>query len=182
MGRTLKPLVVISRCLCGERCRYDGDVIRDKSIEKLKPFIRVVKVCPEVEMGLPVPRPPIKIFSQGKKLRVIQLAMGKDFTSKLVNFSKKFLDQLKEVDGFILKSRSPSCGLKKVKIYPSTKDLAKFTYGKGFFAKAVLERFPRLAIQDEDTLSSLKEQKKFLRKLSTSPRFKKRQKQQKIHR
>jgi len=72
--------------------------------------------------------------------------------------------------------------LKKVKIYPSTKDLAKFTYGKGFFAKAVLERFPRLAIQDEDTLSSLKEQKKFLRKLSTSPRFKKRQKQQKIHR
>jgi uncharacterized protein YbgA (DUF1722 family)/uncharacterized protein YbbK (DUF523 family) len=87
-------------------------------VEKLKPFVNFVPVCPEVETGLGVPRNPIRIVLAKGKRRLVQPATGLDLTEKMEKFADSFLSSLGEVDGFILKRGSPSSGFKNVKVYP----------------------------------------------------------------
>ena len=88
-----------------------------------------IAVCPELEIGLGVPRNPIRIVRKGEGLRLIQPATGLDFTDKMQQFARSFLDALPEVDGFILKSGSPSSAMKDAKFYPSIE--RSFASGKG---------------------------------------------------
>lgn len=111
-----KPTVVVSKCLEFEACRYNGQVIRDAFVRRLENHVDYVPVCPEVAIGLGIPRFPIRIVST-TNLRLIQPTTGKDITDDMNEFSDKFLMSLKKVDGFILKFRSPSCGFKDVRIY-----------------------------------------------------------------
>jgi len=127
-------------------------------------------VCPEVAIGLGVPRFPIRIVSL-KERRLIQPATGRDITEDMSKFCKEFLSSMDQVDGFILKFRSPSCGFKDVRIYQKSEKSPAVDKGPGFFGGFVLERFSGLALEDEGRLRSLKIREHFLTKLFTLAKF-----------
>jgi len=168
----VKPRVVISKCIEFENVRWDGQIISSDFVKKLMPHVEFVPVCPEVEIGLGVPRYPIRIVLLNGELRLIQPATNLDLTEKMRSFVYSFLDSLQEVDGFILKSRSPTSAIRDAKIYPSTeKKVAPISKGPGFFAAIVLERFPHLAIEDEGRLRNPRIKEHFLKKLFTLASF-----------
>ena len=152
MNRRVKPVVVVSKCLGFDACRYNGDIIEEEFLKRLEPFVRFVPVCPEMEIGLGTPREPVRIVNGNGELKLLQPATGLDLTERMRAFSSTFLASLKEVDGFILKSRSPSCGPAEVKVYKSTERGAPVAWSSGLFAGAVLEKFPGLAVEDEGRL------------------------------
>jgi uncharacterized protein YbgA (DUF1722 family)/uncharacterized protein YbbK (DUF523 family) len=129
-------------------------------------------VCPEVEIGLGVPRDPIRVIKINDQLRLYQPSTEEDLTEQMENFTNKFLENVKSIDGFILKNKSPSCGIKAVRVYNGYRqDRAKNKYG--FFGGAVLKRFPYLAVEDEGRLRNLKLRENFLTKLFTLAKFRK---------
>jgi uncharacterized protein YbgA (DUF1722 family)/uncharacterized protein YbbK (DUF523 family) len=166
-----KPIVVTSKCFEFDACRYNGQMIPNNFVQKLEPFVKFVPVCPEVEIGLGVPRDPIRIVSKKGKRTLVQPTTGRDLTEPMESFSEKFLGSLGEVDGFILKSRSPSCGIRDAKEFPDAENEIATGKGGGFFAEKVLERFPGLAIEDEGRLRNFRIREHFLTKLYTLARW-----------
>ena len=138
----------------------------------MEPYVNFIPVCPEVEIGLGVPRDPIHIVSIKDEEKLIQPASGNDLTEKMIKFTDSFLSSLDEIDGFILKSRSPSCGIKDVKIYPSLEKADPISSNNpGFFGRRVLEMFSDLAIEDDCQLNDIKIRQHFLKKLFTRACF-----------
>ncbi len=163
--------MVVSKCLGFEKCRYNGITIYDDFVEKLKPYVEYITVCPEVEIGLGVPRDPIRVVSEQGDLRLKQPASKKDITDMMKTFCTTFLTSIKVVDGFLLKSRSPSCGIKEVKIYPSMEKSAARGKGMGFFGHAVWEHFPQFPVEDEGRLKNFRIREHFLTKLFSIAKF-----------
>ncbi len=166
-----RPVVVLSRCLEQEPCRYNGDIIRSEVVRELEPFVDYITPCPEVQIGLGVPRNPIRAAWHEGVLQLFQPATGQDVTHDMQAFAEEFLSSLGEVDGFLLKSRSPSCGIKDVKYYHDreAKSMVK-EKGPGFFGGAVLERFPSKAVEDEGRLLNFTIREHFFTKLFTMAR------------
>jgi len=147
-----KPNIVISKCINISPVRYNGGIIRDEFAEKLGKFVNYIPVCPEVEIGLGVPRPPIDLIrTKEGRIRVVDLKLNRDYTDAMVEFSQKFLESLKNIDGFLLKSKSPSCGVKSARLHNFD---GKGIIGKtsGIFATMAMEHFPDLPIEDEGRL------------------------------
>lgn len=161
----IKPIVVISKCLEFESVRWDGQMIPDAFVRKLKPYVDFIPVCPEVEIGLGVPRKPVRVVLVKGQRRLIQSETGLDITEKMMQFTESFLSSIKEVDGFILKNRSPSSGIKDVKIYPGIGKVASIGKGAGFFGGAAVDKFTPLAIEDEGRLTNFSIREKFLTKI-----------------
>src|SRR5512145_540208 len=105
-----RPKVVASKCLGFDRCRYNGETINSPIVERLKEYADFIPFCMEVDIGLGVPRDPIRLVLIGEETRLIQPTKGRDVTELALSSAEKFLSSLEGVDGFILKSRSPSCG------------------------------------------------------------------------
>jgi len=162
-----KPVVVVSKCLGFAKCRYNEITIPDEFVEKLKDHVQFVTVCPELEIGLGVPRLPIRVVSIKKNIRLMQPATKNDLTDEIIQFIDSFVGRIKSVDGFILKSRSPSCGIKDVKIYAGLEKAAALGKGAGFLGRAVLNRFACLPVEDENRLKNLRIREHFLTKLFT---------------
>ena len=160
-----KPIVVVSKCLTFSPVRWDGTIIASEFVEKLKPYVEFVPVCPEVEIGLGVPRSPIRLVSRNGDIKLVQPSTGLDLSEKMEEFAERFLGSLNGVDGFILKSASPSSGFRNVKIYPSAEKSASIARGPGFFGGAVLVKYPNLAIEDERRLLNPRIREHFLVKL-----------------
>jgi len=171
MNTITKPKIVVSRCLGFENCRYNGQVISAPFVKKLESLVEYVTVCPEVEIGLGVPRDPIRITVSRGKRRLVQPAGGRDVTAEMQDFAGSFLNSLEGVDGFILKSRSPSCGVRDVKIYSGSGETMPAGKGAGFFGGAVLERFDGWAAEDEGRLSNFKIREHFLTNIYVMSRF-----------
>jgi uncharacterized protein YbbK (DUF523 family) len=155
--------VVVSRCLGFEACRWNGAIIGSDAVEELRDRVEFVTVCPEQDIGLGVPRQPINLVLVDDVVRVIQSETGKDVTEELRGFSMGFLERLGTVDGFILKSRSPSCGHGTTKIH----DGSSVYLGSGVFASCVEKRFPECVILDEEELGKMGPEA-FLRSLAVS--------------
>ncbi|TRO52125.1 DUF1722 domain-containing protein [Candidatus Bathyarchaeota archaeon] len=166
-----KPRVVVSKCIEFEPVRYNGQMMTSDFVRSLKPLVQFIPVCPEVEVGLGVPRETVRIVKGGDALKLIQTVTGLDLTDRMKRFSGEFLDQLREVDGFILKSKSPSSAMKDAKIYPSTEKVAPMGKGPGLFGGAVVERFGHLAVEDEVRLLNSRIRDHFLTKLYTLSDF-----------
>lgn len=174
-----KPKLILSRCIEHDSCRYDGSTISSPFVRDLDKYVEFQIICPELEIGLGVPRKPIRIMEKNKELHLVQPDTGKDVTKEMEAFSNKFLKSLNDFDGFILKNRSPSCGLNNIKIYPEVEGRPR-TDGQGFFGAAVMKKFPYLAIEDEGRLRNLKLREDFLIKLFTIARFREIKKNAKI--
>jgi len=166
-----KPRIIISKCLTFDKCRYNGEVISDKFVDKIKSYVEFIPVCPEVEIGLGIPREPIRIVEVDGKNTLYQPATGKYFTDKMLSFTESYLKSLNNIDGFILKNRSPSCGPGDVKIFKGFEKSAMAIRGNGFFADEVIRQFPNAAIEDEGRLKNHQLREHFLIKLYTLARF-----------
>ncbi|MGC9384593.1 MAG: DUF523 domain-containing protein [Kosmotogaceae bacterium] len=132
-----KPNVVISRCLGFESCRYDGQIISSKFVDKLKDHIHSITPCPEVDIGLSTPRDSLRVVKKNGSLSFVQTNTEKDLTEEITKYANSFLNDLEDVDGFIMKEGSPSCGFKSVKYYPGLEKVASNSKGPGFFGGAI---------------------------------------------
>lgn len=171
MDQFAKPRLVVSKCLEFAQCRYNGDVISDPVIKRLQSFVDFYPVCPEVEIGLGIPRESIRIVEMEDVRQLVQPSTERDLTSAMESFSTQFLSQLKDVDGFILKGKSPTCGVKDVKIYSGLSKAPVVAKGSGYFGKAVLEHFGSLGIEEEGRLSNFSIREHFLTKIFTYAEF-----------
>jgi uncharacterized protein YbbK (DUF523 family) len=147
-----RPIVVISRCIDFDACRYNGQVIRASLREELERHVELRPICPELAIGLGVPRDPVRLIRSPDGTRLVQPSTGRDLTESMERFSGDFLGGLEDVDGFILKSRSPSCGVRDAKLFDSEAEDAGNDTGPGLFAARVIERFPHAAVEDEERL------------------------------
>ncbi len=166
-----RPRVFSSKCLGFAACRWNGVTIPDKFIDSLKPYVDFVTTCPEADIGLGIPRDPIRIVSIKGELRLMQPATGRDVSKEMKKFTDEFLGSIGEIDGFILKDRSPSCGVSGVKIYPKLEQSAATSRGSGFFGLAVSERFSHLPIETEARLTNFTIREHFLARLFTIASF-----------
>ncbi len=169
--QTVRPVVVASKCLGFEACRWNGIAVSDAFVDSLEDHVTFQTTCPEVEIGLGCPRKPIRIVRGAEGERLVQPETGRDVTDKMTAFVQTFLDAIDTVDGFILKYKSPSCGISNVKLYPNPE--AKTPAGRtaGFFGRAVQDRFPDLPIEDEGRLHNFSIREHWLTKLFTLARF-----------
>ncbi len=172
MKKFPRPVVVTSKCLELAACRYNGEVIPFGFIRQLAPYVKIVPVCPEEEIGLGTPREPIRLIAAGSdRLRLIQPTTGRRLTQEMRRFSTRFLHTLPAADGFILKSRSPTCALRDARRFPGPAGKRPAGRGPGLFAQAVFRKFPRLAIEDEARLADPARREHFLTKLFTLASF-----------
>ena len=147
-----KPKVVISKCLGFGKCRYNSQIIEDKFSNDLKSFVKFIPVCPELEIGLGSPRPPVRIAEIESKKVMHQPETGKKLTKMMTDFSNRFLSAQSEIDGFILKNNSPSCGTGGVKIYKGLDKSSGTKRGNGFFGGIVMNRLIGMPVENEDHL------------------------------
>jgi len=144
----LKPKILFSRCFF-EPVRYNGGVVIDEFIEKLKKYVEHFYLCPENEIGLGVPRFPIIIIQDNKEKRLIQKETGLDLTDKMINYIENITKQIDKIDGAVLKAKSPSCGVSSAKLYRDGVVIGKTD---GFFAESLTKAFPLLPLEDEGRL------------------------------
>jgi uncharacterized protein YbgA (DUF1722 family) len=146
---TLSPVRIgISSCLLGERVRFDGNHKRDTFlVEVFGRHVTWVPVCPEVEMGLGVPRETMRLERHGSEVRLVAPTSGADHTDRLRTFAAQRLAALgrERLCGYILKKDSPSCGMERVRLYSSTG--VPDRSGQGLFAAALMQCFPHMAEQ-----------------------------------
>ena len=150
----IKPVRIgISSCLLGESVRYDGGHRLDIFLrDTLGQYVDYVPVCPEVECGLGVPRESMHLAGNPEYPRLVTTRTGVDLTEKMTRWASKRIRELESenLSGFIFKSRSPSCGIKSVQIVQENVQSAK--QGVGVFAKAFMENFPQVPVEDEGSL------------------------------
>ena len=161
------PRIVLSNCLELCPCRYDGSVVKSPVVRRLAEFAGFLPVCPEVGIGLGTPRKPVRIVRTDRGDHLVQPATGRDVTEEMTAFCAGFLDGLPDVDGFILKNKSPSSGLYDVKVYPAADSQIPIGKVAGFFGRAVLERFPLLPAEDDGRLREARILEHFLTRVFT---------------
>lgn len=161
----VRPRVVLSQCLEVEACRHDGQRIRNALVRQLLKFVDVIPICPEVEIGLGTPRDSIRLVKRDGHTALVQSNTGRDLTEQMVEFADRFLERLGPVDGFVLKSGSPSCGTRAIKVYEHAESSRTARHEAGLFARHVLERFDDLAIEDEGRLRNFDLRHHFLSRL-----------------
>jgi len=166
-----KPRIVISKCIGFDPCRYNGEIVRDAFVAQLEPHVEFLTVCPEVAIGLGTPRPPIRIVASGGQFKLVQPSTGLDVSDQMRRFSSDFLGSLQDVDGFILKNRSPSCGFSDVKMYSGPEKGPCIGKTAGFFGGAVLDRFGDRAVEDEGRLKNLNIREAFLTRIFALARW-----------
>jgi uncharacterized protein YbbK (DUF523 family) len=167
----IRPKILVSACLEFERVRYNGQSIPSRIVADLVPYADFIKVCPEYEIGLGVPREALRIVKKDDEYRLIQHKTNRDVTDEMNAFSEKFLKDLKAVDGFIFKSKSPSMGVKGVKVYSGMKGSPVIERCGGFFAGRASELYKGYPIEEDDRLRNRKIRDHFLTKLYLFARY-----------
>ncbi len=173
MRRFAKPIVVVSKCLEFASCRYDSERVVCPFVHALKPWVEFVPVCPEMEIGLGCPRAKIRVIQISKNKRILyQPATKRDLTGDMAGFASFYADSLVNeagesvADGFILKRKSPSCGLRGTKFFTSRRETAPVAgRSSGLFADAMRLQFEGLAFEDEEGLSDPRIREHWLTKL-----------------
>jgi uncharacterized protein YbgA (DUF1722 family)/uncharacterized protein YbbK (DUF523 family) len=148
-----RPRLGISACLLGQAVRYDGGHKRDPFLtETLGPLVEWVPVCPEVELGLGIPRETIRLEGDPRAPRLVAPKSGTDHTLAMTRLARRRTAELAALDlsGYVLKKDSPSCGLERVRVFPAAGSPVR--RGTGLFARALAARLPLLPLEEEGRL------------------------------
>ncbi len=143
----------ISACLLGQKVRYDGDHSLDPYLARtLSAWVDFVPVCPELEFGLGVPREPIQLEGSAETPRLMTVDTRVELTEGMKAWSRQRVIELEQemLDGFIFKSKSPSCGLRQVKVFDRDQRFSRI--GVGIFAQSFVEHLPLLPAEEERRL------------------------------
>jgi uncharacterized protein YbgA (DUF1722 family)/uncharacterized protein YbbK (DUF523 family) len=162
----------ISTCLLGEKVRYDGGHKHDPWLTgTLGKFVEYVPVCPEVEMGLSIPREALRQVGDPQQPRLVTSRSAIDYTERMQAWARRRVAELERegLCGFIFKSKSPSSGMERVKVYDEHGMARKS--GVGLFARAFMEHFPLLPVEDEGRLHDPKLRENFIERLFVFQRF-----------
>ena len=144
----------VSSCLLGQEVRYNGGHKRDRFlVGSLSQFVDYVPVCPEVAIGLGIPRPPIRLVGDPDQPKAVGTDdPSMDVTSRLQSFARETVQTLGDISGYILKKDSPSCGMERVKVY-SEKGGAPQRKGRGIFARVLMDWMPLLPVEEEGRMN-----------------------------
>lgn len=169
-SRPRLPLPVgISACLAGEAVRYDGsDAASSLPGDALRGRLRLCGICPEVGIGMGVPRPPIRLVGRLGNPRALRVDRpSEDFTDALGAFADAQAAFLDQVFGFIFMERSPSCGLASVKVRAEVRGAPLRLDGRGAFAHRVVESRPELPVEENGRLRDAPLREAFLTQVVT---------------
>jgi uncharacterized protein YbbK (DUF523 family) len=160
-----RPVVAVSACLLGERVRYDGSEKRNEIlVGELAELFDYFPFCPEVGIGLSVPRPPLQLVQQEQDVRVLGIADPTiDVTEALCAYARKMAVPFGDACGVIFKCRSPSCGLGTVLLHDTTGEVIGIT--NGAFAGEIAAVIPELPLIEEQELSVSQRYDDFLRRV-----------------
>ena len=151
---TTAPLLLgISRCLLGDEVRFDGGHKRDSFLtDVFGRYVEWVPVCPEVEAGLGTPREAMRLVGDPQNPRLVTIKSGTDHTRALETLTTNRIAQLMELDlsGYVFKKGSPSCGIERVRLY--NEHGVPSRNGVGLFARAFIEQFPLIPVEEEGRL------------------------------
>jgi uncharacterized protein YbgA (DUF1722 family)/uncharacterized protein YbbK (DUF523 family) len=150
---TLPLRLGISRCLLGDEVRFDGGHKRDNFLtDVLGRYVEWVPVCPEVEAGLGTPREAMNLVGDPQYPRLVTIKSGTDHTRALGTMTTTRIEGLKKLDlsGYVFKKGSPSCGIERVRIYNEHGMPSRD--GVGLFARAFIEQFPLIPVEEEGRL------------------------------
>ena len=148
-----KPRIAISACLTGHSVRYNGGhKASDLCRMQLEEHFDWLPVCPEVAIGLGVPRDPIRLVGDPSRPEVVGTRNpGMDLTGPLRSYGEQMAAELDDICGYIFMQKSPSCGLERVKVYQDNGHPA-FHSGRGVYAQAFCARRPDLPVEEEGRL------------------------------
>lgn len=148
---TLK--VGISACLLGDEVRFDGGHKRSSfCADELQRHVEFVKLCPEVGIGLPVPRPTIRLEQHADGVRAVIPKTGDDVTQRLTDFADRAQPHLRQLSGYVLCAKSPSCGMERVKLYDPDTGYAR-KEAQGIFVQRLRELHPALPLEEDGRLN-----------------------------
>ena len=167
-----KPLVGISTCLLGEKVRYDGGHKLDRYLrDVLGKYVEFVPVCPEVECGLSIPREALRLVDMGGDIRLMTQKTKLDVTPQMDQWMRGKLAELSALPlcGFIFKSRSPSSGLLRVRVYRDGGGVTR--NGIGHFARGFTEAFPYLPVEEDGRLNDGKLRENFIERIFVVQRW-----------
>jgi uncharacterized protein YbgA (DUF1722 family)/uncharacterized protein YbbK (DUF523 family) len=156
----------ISACLLGREVRHDGGHKRDRFLtDVLGAYVEWVPVCPEVEIGMSIPRPSIRLVESGDELRLIEPRTGTDHTRDMTTHSARRVHALEafELCGYVLKKDSPSCGMERVKVWHEGGQATR--NGRGLFASALIARFGTLPVEEEGRLTDAALRENFIERI-----------------
>lgn len=162
----------ISRCLLGDKVRYDGGHKLDRFLkETLGRYVEYVPVCPEVECGMPVPREAMRLVGDPAAPRLVTVRTGVDKTDQMIRWARRRVSELEgeALVGFIFKSDSPSSGMERVKVY-GDKGMPTRN-GVGLFARAFMEHFPLLPVEEDGRLHDPALRENFIERVFTLSRW-----------
>lgn len=151
-----KPFVGVSQCLLGDAVRYDGQSKSNAIVlQQLSVLFELVPVCPEVESGLGIPRPPVQLTVSIEQPRVTgRDDPSLDVTTILNHYCDNKMPGLKHLTGFIFKSRSPSCGLNSTPVFIGGKCVTETS--RGIFARNLCLHYPELSVIEDSQLEDTK--------------------------
>ncbi len=142
--------IAVSACLTGRRVRYDGASERCSFVTEVLPLhLDLIPVCPEVELGMTIPREKIRLRGGGETPSLIGEDSGTDWTEAMLLYARERITSagLATISGYILKSRSPSCGMGDVKLFDESGAWRR--EGTGLFARTLLDLCPDLPVINE---------------------------------
>ena len=160
------PKVGVSACLLGQQVRFDGGHKRDVFLTDLfGKFVDWVAICPELEVGMGVPRETVRLVGTPTDPRMIAEKSGKDWTAAMHRFAAKRVRDIadKRLSGYVFKKNSPSCGMERVKVYNAKGMAAR--QGRGLFAAALINHWPLLPVEEEGRLNDLKLRENFIERV-----------------
>jgi uncharacterized protein YbgA (DUF1722 family)/uncharacterized protein YbbK (DUF523 family) len=163
-GRAIR--VGISSCLLGELVRWDGGHKRDVFlVSELGRYVEWLPVCPEVEVGMGVPRPTLRLVRDGDELRLLENQSDRDHTRAMRAWARRRAAEIAKLDlcGYVLKKDSPSCGMERVKVYRA--GASPVRDGRGLFAEALLEALPSLPVEEEGRLQDARLRENFIERV-----------------
>jgi uncharacterized protein YbgA (DUF1722 family)/uncharacterized protein YbbK (DUF523 family) len=151
---TTKAKLGISACLLGQTVRFDGGHKRDYFLtETFGQYVDWVPVCPELEVGMGVPRESVRLVGTKERPRMIAERSGKDWTVEMNLFAAKRVKSLQKLElaGYVFKKNSPSCGMERLRLYDAKGIPSQ--EGRGLFAGAVMSELPLLPVEEEGRLN-----------------------------
>lgn len=157
--------IAVSACLLGHKVRYDG---ADQKLSLISNILaeqfKLIAICPEMEIGLGVPREKIELITNGLQTRVQSTQVPfVDLTSKIQNYAKSFL-ATEMIFGFILKDKSPSCGVKNCKI--KNQQGVVNNNGTGIFAAQIMSLKPNMPMIQSDRVINTQALKLFIQQVN----------------
>lgn len=168
-----KIVVGVSSCLMGQKVRFDGNPKESRYItEELTKSFDFLPICPEMAIGLGVPRVPIHLIGDQTAQRAVNIKNESiDVTTQLVEFGKSKAKELNFISGYIFKKGSPSCGLFNVKIYKTPNNV--LNSGTGIYAQQIIAENPHLPVEEEGRLNDLQLRANFLQRVEVYHRWQK---------